>query len=50
MNNSNTNILFIGGYYPKALEHLFLKKRKQVSIFQHIIYKKQFSRDLIRIN
>ena len=28
MNNLNTNILFIGGYYPKALENLFLKKTK----------------------
>ena len=28
MNNLNTNILFIGGYYPKALEDLFFKKTK----------------------
>jgi len=28
MNNLNINILFIGGYYPKALENLFLKKTK----------------------
>jgi len=28
MDNLNTKILFIGGYYPKALENLFLKKTK----------------------